>query len=84
MQDYLREQPDNMRSIDLVTTVVLYLGELVAKFTASEAELVTQTIATLAEFAQGCEGNQEAIVQEQVGARKHDLHTLILFFSPGG
>jgi inositol 1,4,5-triphosphate receptor type 1 len=66
LQDYLRQQPDNMRSIDLVTETVHYAKELVLEVDGHNIALVTQTITTLVEFAQGCVDNQHTLFQEQI------------------
>eukprot|EP00053_Salpingoeca_punica_P017480 m.168492 g.168492 ORF g.168492 m.168492 type:complete len:2590 (+) comp17217_c0_seq4:243-8012(+) len=65
MQNYLREQPDNMRSIDLVSMTVELLRTLVTDITDDNIELVIQTMETLVEFAQGCQGNQCVIFDAQ-------------------
>jgi hypothetical protein len=66
LQDYLRHQPDNMRSVDLVTETLHYAKELAREIDADNVALMTQVMVTLVEFAQGCAENQYTLFQEQV------------------
>lgn len=61
LQNYLRSQPDNIRSVDLVAETARFAHELSEDIDADNIELVTQTMDTLVEFAQGCEANQRNV-----------------------
>uniref|UniRef100_A0A1I8HB42 RIH_assoc domain-containing protein n=1 Tax=Macrostomum lignano TaxID=282301 RepID=A0A1I8HB42_9PLAT len=56
--DYLREQPDNMKSYNLVSKTVEYLSLVYISVTRSNISLVTQLIKTLLEFSSGNLKNQ--------------------------
>uniref|UniRef100_A0A1I8G215 RIH_assoc domain-containing protein n=1 Tax=Macrostomum lignano TaxID=282301 RepID=A0A1I8G215_9PLAT len=58
LQDYLREQPDNMKSYNLVSKTVEYLSLVYISVTRSNISLVTQLIKTLLEFSSGNLKNQ--------------------------
>nr|KAJ3421656.1 hypothetical protein HK105_002785 [Polyrhizophydium stewartii] len=58
LQDYLRHQPDNVKSFDLVKDTVEYLQALVPLATEQTIPLMIQVFDTLIDFAQGCPGNQ--------------------------
>lgn len=66
LQDYLRMQPDNIRSLDLIAETVEYLAIVVRELKSSNMPLAIQTMSTLVEFAQGCKGNQSDIFDEHV------------------
>ena len=76
LQNYLRYQPDNIRSIDLVHGTVDILAVLVEDISEDNVELIIQTVDTLVEFAQGCGENQGAIFDAQVS--DHFNHVLRL------
>eukprot|EP00049_Salpingoeca_infusionum_P018394 m.357042 g.357042 ORF g.357042 m.357042 type:complete len:2607 (+) comp17695_c0_seq1:174-7994(+) len=61
LQDYLRRQPDNIRSIDLVSETVRVLIAMMDEISPQTIERLTQTVETLVEFAQGCQPNQQSI-----------------------
>uniref|UniRef100_A0A1I8FNM7 RIH_assoc domain-containing protein n=1 Tax=Macrostomum lignano TaxID=282301 RepID=A0A1I8FNM7_9PLAT len=58
IDDYLREQPDNMKSYNLVSKTVEYLSLVYISVTRSNISLVTQLIKTLLEFSSGNLKNQ--------------------------
>lgn len=64
LQDYLREQQDNLRSVNVVKEIVRLLGELVFhEVQDSNFSLLVQILNALTEFCQGpCSGNQKLIV----------------------
>jgi len=53
LRDYLREQPDNLKSYNLIKEVANYLGEVYQNTDGESIEVVTQVIETLNEFAMG-------------------------------
>lgn len=64
LQDYLREQQDNLRSVNVVKDIVLFLTELVLHdvFAIRSFSLMLQCLNALTEFCQGpCTGNQKLI-----------------------
>ena len=82
MQNYLREQPDNLSTIDLVTQSVELLHVMTENIDEKTLPLVVQvrnkleyewlchafyqTVETLVEFSQGCLANQAAIFDARV------------------
>ena len=58
MRDYIREQPDNLKSFNLVKDVANYLGEVYTNIDSESIEVVTQVIESLNEFAMGNVDNQ--------------------------
>eukprot|EP01059_Diplonema_ambulator_P003616 TRINITY_DN13321_c0_g1_i1.p1 TRINITY_DN13321_c0_g1~~TRINITY_DN13321_c0_g1_i1.p1 ORF type:complete len:2760 (+),score=851.69 TRINITY_DN13321_c0_g1_i1:58-8337(+) len=67
MQNYLREQPDNHTSIDLVEATVTFLQQIkyLNRITSS---IMESTLNTLIEFVQGpCQENQEELVSHNIG-----------------
>jgi inositol 1,4,5-triphosphate receptor type 1 len=61
LQNYLRYQPDNIRTIDLVSKTVAFFTTLMDEINDATIELVIQTVDTLVEFSQGCQDNQKTI-----------------------
>ena len=53
LRDYLREQPDNLKSYNLIKEVANYLGEVYQNTDSESIEVVIQVIETLNEFAMG-------------------------------
>ncbi len=49
-QDYLREQPDNIKSVDLVAETAKFLQLLYSSINAGTIGLVTELFNTLIEF----------------------------------
>ena len=58
MRDYIREQPDNLKSFNLVKDVASYLGVVYTNIDNESIEIVTQVIESLNEFAMGNVDNQ--------------------------
>jgi len=61
MRDYLRFQPDNFKSVNLVKEVISYLGVIYSQINKESIELVTQTLDTLNEFSMGNLENQHLL-----------------------
>lgn len=61
MQNYLREQPDNLRSFDIVSSLAQYLAVLCSDITPVTISVLIQVLETLIEVSQGCEVNQKVI-----------------------
>lgn len=66
LQNYLRVQPDNRTSADLVTLTVEYVACAAEDLCAASADLVIQGFETLVEMADGCPGNQQAVFAAKV------------------
>ena len=64
MQDYLRIQSDNLRSVNVVREVTQFLQQFVGReLDIEHVPLLLQTLALLTEVCQGpCRGNQQLIV----------------------
>ncbi|KAJ9076642.1 hypothetical protein DSO57_1024190 [Entomophthora muscae] len=58
LQNYLRNQPDNIKSFDLIKDIVDYFRSIVSIAHTNIIELIIQTIDTITELAQGCVKNQ--------------------------
>jgi inositol 1,4,5-triphosphate receptor type 1 len=63
---YLREQTDNIRSIDLVSETVEFLRTTIEEIAEDNIELISQTVETLVEVCQGSAENQEVIFMAHV------------------
>lgn len=63
LQDYLREQQDNLRSVNVVKDIVRLLQELVLHDVDEQSfPIILQTLNVLTEFCQGpCVGNQKLL-----------------------
>eukprot|EP00043_Microstomoeca_roanoka_P019214 m.213666 g.213666 ORF g.213666 m.213666 type:complete len:2617 (+) comp16958_c0_seq4:400-8250(+) len=66
LQEYLRDQPDNIHPINLVNVTVDFLATMMEDVSNDTIELIIQTIETLVEFAQGCPNNQQSIFDAKV------------------
>jgi hypothetical protein len=66
LQNYIRAQPDNIRSLDLVAEVVKFADVVTEDVDENNIELVVQTFDTLVEFCQGCQGNQAAVFNNHI------------------
>ena len=68
LQDYLREQQDNLRSVNVVKDIERFAAELALHdLTHESIELMEQTLAVLTEFCQGpCRGNQKLLVSSGI------------------
>jgi len=58
LRNYLREQPDNLKSFNLVKDVASYLGVVYTNIDGESIEIVTQVVESLNEFAMGNVDNQ--------------------------
>ncbi|XP_064599288.1 inositol 1,4,5-trisphosphate receptor type 1-like [Liolophura sinensis] len=56
LQDYLREQPDNVKSFNIVGEIAQFLNVVYSSINVKTIDLVIQLFSTLNEF---CSGNQE-------------------------
>ncbi|RKP13226.1 hypothetical protein BJ684DRAFT_20267 [Piptocephalis cylindrospora] len=61
LQAYLHEQPDNIKSFDLVKACVDYLHALLPILGPKTVRLLNQVLDTITEMAQGCPTNQATI-----------------------
>eukprot|EP00004_Rigifila_ramosa_P007532 TRINITY_DN1851_c0_g1_i3.p1 TRINITY_DN1851_c0_g1~~TRINITY_DN1851_c0_g1_i3.p1 ORF type:complete len:2531 (+),score=660.03 TRINITY_DN1851_c0_g1_i3:1073-7594(+) len=67
MQNYLREQADNVQSFNLVSETVEYLLQLERYIGPPTISLCSQLFAAVTEFCQGpCRGNQSAAVRAKI------------------
>eukprot|EP00117_Sycon_ciliatum_P048000 scpid3078/ scgid34229/ Inositol 1,4,5-trisphosphate receptor type 1; IP3 receptor isoform 1; Type 1 inositol 1,4,5-trisphosphate receptor len=66
IQNYLREQPDNIKSINLVAATVDYLQLFKDDVNVDNVELVVQLLQTLVEFTGGNTDNQACVFDAQV------------------
>lgn len=66
LQNYLRDQEDNIRSINLVTRIAKFFGLIVQDVRGGTVTLINQILETLTEMAGGCSANQKAIVDENI------------------
>jgi len=54
MQDYLREQPDNIKTINLVSEVCIFLSSFYIDVTKGNIVLITQVLKTMIEMSVVC------------------------------
>ncbi|XP_065834186.1 inositol 1,4,5-trisphosphate receptor type 3-like isoform X2 [Oscarella lobularis] len=66
LQDYLREQPDNIKSLNLVSEVCTYLHLFYNAIDEDNIPLVIQLFNTLVEFASGNQDNQATLFDHQI------------------
>ncbi|PAA53236.1 hypothetical protein BOX15_Mlig001198g2 [Macrostomum lignano] len=66
LQDYLREQPDNIKSINLVAETSRFLGLTYTSINKSNISLIIQIFDTLVEFASGNLSNQAVCFDNKV------------------
>ncbi|XP_062518427.1 inositol 1,4,5-trisphosphate receptor type 1-like isoform X2 [Corticium candelabrum] len=66
LQDYLRVQPDNIRSLNLVAETTTYLQLFFGGINEDNVELVTQVFDTLIEFLSGNQENQTVAFDYQI------------------
>jgi len=74
LQNYLRVQDDNIRSVNLVAKLTKFLALIIQDVRGGTVTLVNQMLETLTETAGGCPPNQKAIVDENV---VNELSTLL-------
>ncbi|KAJ3106266.1 hypothetical protein HDU97_006717 [Phlyctochytrium planicorne] len=66
IQEYMRHQPDNVKTFDLVKDVVDYLHVVIPLASEQILPLVIQVFDTLIDFAQGCTKNQVTIFNAKI------------------
>ncbi len=66
VQDYLRDQWDNLKNIDIVGETANFLSLLYGSISPESINLVTQLLNTLIEMVQGNEANQVVIFDRKV------------------
>nr|KAG5691423.1 hypothetical protein BaRGS_016339 [Batillaria attramentaria] len=66
LQDYLREQPDNIKSLNLVAEVTRFLNILYGNVSDKTVQLIIQLIDTLVEFTSGNFHNQAAVFDNKI------------------
>lgn len=66
IQDYLRDQPDNIKTVNVIELSCNALGVIAQETDATTYPLLTQLLATLAEFVQGNQQNGKLIFDLQV------------------
>ena len=66
LQNYLREQTDNIRTTDLVSLTVELLHVLIEGLDNHTMPLVVQAVDSLIEFVQGCVPNQLAVFDAKI------------------
>ncbi|RKO85775.1 RyR and IP3R homology associated-domain-containing protein [Blyttiomyces helicus] len=66
LQEYVRVQPDNIKSFDLVKDVVDYLHAIVPIANEDNIAIIVQVFDTLIDLAQGCTANQVSIFNAKV------------------
>ncbi|KAI9193543.1 uncharacterized protein BJ171DRAFT_250962 [Polychytrium aggregatum] len=72
-QNYIRFQPDNIQSFDLVKDVVDFLHALIPFIEPSLLDLVGQVLDTLIDFAQGSTANQVCIFNAKIISAINEL-----------
>ncbi|XP_064627454.1 inositol 1,4,5-trisphosphate receptor type 1-like isoform X9 [Lineus longissimus] len=66
LQDYLREQPDNVKSFNIVAETAQYLNALYSNINADTIDLAIQLFNTLNEFCAGNQENRAAVYDNKV------------------
>ncbi|KAJ3216217.1 hypothetical protein HDU67_009791 [Dinochytrium kinnereticum] len=66
IQEYIRHQPDNIKTFDLVKDVVDYLHVIVPVASELVFPLIIQVFDTIIDFAQGCAHNQVTIFNAKI------------------
>ncbi|XP_070173454.1 inositol 1,4,5-trisphosphate-gated calcium channel ITPR3-like [Littorina saxatilis] len=66
LQDYLREQPDNIKSVNLVAETTRFLSILYGNVNGQSAPLIIQLFDTLVEFTSGNFHNQAIVFDNKV------------------
>ncbi|XP_053404110.1 inositol 1,4,5-trisphosphate receptor type 2-like isoform X2 [Mercenaria mercenaria] len=66
LQNYLREQPDNIKSVNLVAETTKFLNILYSNINANSIALITQVFETLVEFTSGNGTNQAVVFDNKV------------------
>ncbi|XP_013381715.1 inositol 1,4,5-trisphosphate receptor type 3 isoform X4 [Lingula anatina] len=66
IQDYLRDQPDNIKSINVVADTAQFVNVVYSNITASTIDLVIQLFSTLNEFTAGNQANRVVLLDNKV------------------
>ncbi|XP_070173522.1 inositol 1,4,5-trisphosphate-gated calcium channel ITPR3-like [Littorina saxatilis] len=66
LQNYLREQPDNIKSVNLVAETCFFLDILYSNVNAKSIPLVIQLFDTLVEFTSGNFRNQDVVFENKL------------------
>ncbi|CAH1798712.1 unnamed protein product [Owenia fusiformis] len=66
LQDYLREQPDNMKSFDIVAECAQFLNLVYSNINQHTIDLAVQIFNTLNEFTAGNQANRTVILNNKV------------------
>lgn len=66
LQDYLREQPDNIKSVNLISETARFLSLLYSSIDENTIGLVTELLSTLVEFTSGNIANQLVIFDNKI------------------
>ena len=66
IQDYLRDQPDNIKSFNIVAETTAFLNMVYSNINIKTIDLVIQIFLALNEFASGCQQNRAVILTHKV------------------
>ncbi|XP_060552412.1 inositol 1,4,5-trisphosphate receptor type 2-like [Ruditapes philippinarum] len=66
LQDYLREQPDNVKSFNIIGEVTQFLNVIYSNITAGTIDLVGQLFDTMTEFTAGNQENRIVIYDNKI------------------
>ncbi|CAG5128028.1 unnamed protein product, partial [Candidula unifasciata] len=66
LQDYLREQPDNVKSFDIIAEVTRFLNVVYSNINSKNIELVIQLFQTMNEFTAGNQENRVVIYDNKI------------------
>ncbi|OWF52185.1 Inositol 1,4,5-trisphosphate receptor type 3 [Mizuhopecten yessoensis] len=66
LQDYLREQPDNIKSVNLVAETTRFLNILYSNINDRSMALIVQLFDTLVEFTSGNQQNQAVVFDNKI------------------
>ncbi|KAH9498183.1 hypothetical protein Btru_007903 [Bulinus truncatus] len=66
LQDYLREQPDNVKSFDIIAEVTRFLNVVYSNINSKNIDLVIQLFETMNEFTAGNQENRVVIYDNKI------------------
>ncbi|PVD20342.1 hypothetical protein C0Q70_18496 [Pomacea canaliculata] len=66
LQDYLREQPDNVKSFDIIAEVTRFLNVVYSNINGKNIDLVIQLFETMNEFTAGNQDNRIVIYDNKI------------------
>ncbi|BFZ19742.1 hypothetical protein BsWGS_22781 [Bradybaena similaris] len=66
LQDYLREQPDNVKSFDIIAEVTRFLNVVYSNINSKNIDLVIQLFETMNEFTAGNQDNRVVIYDNKI------------------